>query len=169
MRRIESQALIGFIQHADKPLKNLVATVENEFCSLVLTSLDDKPIAQTERLFLVATTRAANTGMKWNDKRTSLIDWGTEPSVIEPVKGFVILKGINSAGQIEAVPLDSGAKPLGKPIAADATADGFRLLLGEPATPWYLIHVVAPDPRRSVHQESERGPAVSSGSFVVTP
>ena len=112
-----SQGLIGFIQHADKPLKNLVATVENEFCSLVLTALDDKPIAQADRLLLVATARAANTGMKWNDKRTSLTDWGTEPSVIEPVRGFVILKDLNPAGQIEAVPLDSGAKPLGKPIA----------------------------------------------------
>jgi hypothetical protein len=137
-----SQALIGFLQRADKTLKNLAATVENEFCSLVLTSLDDKPIAQADRLLLVATARAANTGMKWNDARTSLTDWGAEPSVIEPVKGFVTLKGINSAGQIEVMPLDSGAKPLGKPIQAEKTADGYRLPLGEPATPWYLIRIV---------------------------
>ena len=137
-----SQALIGFVQHADKPLKNLAATVENEFCSIVLTSLDDKPIAQTDRLLLVATARAANTGMKWNDKRTSLTDWGTEPTVIEPVKGFVTLRGINAVGQIEVTPLDSGAKPLGKPIPAEKTADGYRFPLGEPATPWYLIRIV---------------------------
>ena len=49
--------------------------------------------------------------MKWNDKRTTLTDWGTEPTLIEPVKGFVILRGIDAAKQIEAVPLDSGAKP----------------------------------------------------------
>ncbi len=41
-----SQAVIGFVQHADKPLKNLAATVENEFCSIILTSLEDKPIAR---------------------------------------------------------------------------------------------------------------------------
>lgn len=137
-----SQALIGFIRHADKPLKNLATTVENEFCSIVLVSLDDKPIAETDRLLLVATARAANTGMKWNDKRTSLTDWGTEPSLIEPVKGFITLKDIRSARQMEATPLDSGAKPLGKPIPAEKTADGYRFPLGETVTPWYLIRVV---------------------------
>jgi hypothetical protein len=127
------------IRHADKPLKNLAATVENEFCSLLLSSLDDKPIAQADRLFLVATARAANTGMKWNDKRTSLTDWGTEPSVIEPVKGFVTLKGITSVRQIEVVPLDSGAKRLGQPVPAETTPDGCHFRIGEPATPWYLV------------------------------
>jgi hypothetical protein len=136
-----SQALIGFVQRTDKPLKNLAATVENEFCSIVLASLDDKPIAGTDRLLLVATARAANTGMKWNDKRTSLTDWGTEPTLIEPVKGFVTLRGINSAETIEMTPLDSGAKHLGKPTPAEKTADGYRLPLGEPATPWYFIRV----------------------------
>ena len=136
-----SQALIGFMPRASKPLKNLAVTVENEFCSIILTSLSDEPIAHADRLLLVATARTANTGMKWNDKRTSLTDWGTEPTVIEPVNGFVTLRGINAVEQIEVTPLDSGAKPLGKPIPAEHTADGYRLPLGEPATPWYLIRI----------------------------
>jgi len=137
-----SQALLGFVRQAGKPLKNLAATVENEFCSVILTSLDDKPIAQADRLLLVATARAANTGMKWNEQRTSLTDWGTEPSVIEPVKGLVILKGLDAAKRVEMTPLNSGAKPLGKAIPAEKTADGHRLALGEPTTPWYLIRIV---------------------------
>jgi len=136
-----SQALIGFIQHADRPLKNLAATVENEFCAVVLTSLDDKPVAQADRLLVVTTARAANTGMEWNDKRTSLTDWGTEPSVIEPVTGFITLRGLDTADHIEVTPLDGGAKPLGKPVPAQKTADGYRFPVGEPATPWYLIRV----------------------------
>jgi hypothetical protein len=136
-----SQALIGFVRQADKPLPNLAAAVENEFCSIMLTSLDDKPIAQADRLLLVATARAANTGMKWNEQRTSLTDWGTEPSVIEPVKGSVTLKGFGSVGQIEVIPLDSGAKPLGQPIPAEKLADSYRLAIGEPVTPWYLIRI----------------------------
>jgi hypothetical protein len=136
-----SQALLGFTQHADRPRKNLAVTVENEFCSIILTSLSDKPIAQADRLLLVATARAANTGMKWNDKRTSLTDWGTEPTLIEPVKGFVTLKDIYSVERIEITPLDSGAMPLGKPIPAEETPDGYRLPLGAPATPWYLIRI----------------------------
>lgn len=138
----ESQAFIGFVKHADKPLRNLAATVENEFCAIVLTSLEDKPISQANRLLLVTTARSANTGMTWNDKRTTLTDWGTGPSVIEPVKGFVVLRGIESAKQIEAVPLDSGAKPIGKSIPAEKMQDGCRITVGEPPTPWYLIRIV---------------------------
>jgi hypothetical protein len=62
----ESQGLIGFVGRATEPLKNLTAAVDNEFCSIILTSLDDKPIAGADRLLLVATARCANTGMKWN-------------------------------------------------------------------------------------------------------
>ena len=50
-----SQAVIGFVKRAGKPLKNLAATVENEFCAILLTSLEDKPIAQANRLLLVTT------------------------------------------------------------------------------------------------------------------
>jgi hypothetical protein len=137
----KSQAVIGFLKRADKPLKNLAAAVENEFGSIVLTSLEDRPISQANRLLLVTTARSANMGMEWNDKRTTLTDWGTGPSVIEPVKGFVVLRGIDSAKQVEAVPLDSGAKPMGEPIRAEKTQDSYRMPIGDPATPWYLIRV----------------------------
>jgi len=135
-----SQAFIGHLKRVE-PLKNLAATIENEFCSVVLTALDDKPIAQADRLLLTTTARAANTGMKWNDGRTSLTDWGTEPTTIEPVRGFITLRGIESAKLVEAIPLDGGAKPLGKPVAAARTPDGWRIALGEPATTWYLIRL----------------------------
>jgi hypothetical protein len=136
-----SQGLIGFVGQARAPLRNLAAAVENEFCALLLTALDGKPIARADRLLLVATARAANTGMKWNDERTSLTDWGTAPAVIEPVRGSLTLRNLDTAETVEAIPLDSGAKPLGKPLVAERTADGWRLRLGEPATPWYLLRI----------------------------
>jgi hypothetical protein len=138
----KSQGIIGFVKYALKPPRNLAARVENEFCAIVLTSLEDKSISQASKLLLVTTARSANTGMKWNDKRTTLTDWGTEPSLIEPVKGFVVLRGIEAAKEVEAIPLDSGAKPIGKSIPAEETQDGYRIALGEPVTPWYLIHIV---------------------------
>jgi hypothetical protein len=136
-----SQGLIGFVGRAAEPLKNLTATVDNEFCSIILTSLDDKPIAEAAHLLLVATARCANTGMKWNDERTSLTDWGTGPTVIEPVTGSVTLRNIESVRQIEVTALDSGAKPLGEPAPAEKTGDGYRISIAEPTTPWYLIRV----------------------------
>jgi hypothetical protein len=115
--------------------------VENEFCSILLTALDNKPIAQADRLLLVATARAANTAMKWNDGRTSLTDWGTAPSVIEPVKGSIMLRNLRAAEGIEVTALDSSAKPLGEPVVAERTAGGWQIALGRPATPWYLLRV----------------------------
>ncbi|MHC4368600.1 MAG: hypothetical protein ACYSW8_13410 [Planctomycetota bacterium] len=51
----KSQALIGFLKGHDHKLKNLSAIVENEFCSIILTSLDSQPISGSRRLLLVAT------------------------------------------------------------------------------------------------------------------
>lgn len=136
-----SQALIGFLKHAHEPLKNLDAAVENEFGSITLTSLSDQPVSQADRLLLVAAARSANTGMKWNSERTSLIDWGTEPTVIEPVIGSVTLKGLDPAKNVEAIPLDSGAKALGNPIRAEKADGGHRISLSGTPTPWYLIRI----------------------------
>ena len=135
-----SQALIGFVKQTRKPLKNLQAAVENEFCSIVLTSLSDQPIAHADRLLLVTTARSANTGMKWNAKRTSLIDWGSEPTVIEPVKGHIVLRDIDEARKVEAIPLDSGAKAIGDPIPAERMNDGYRIAIGEPARNALVSH-----------------------------
>jgi len=67
-----SQACIGFLKDVRGPLPNLAATVENGFGAIVLTSLEDRPIATAGRLLLVTTARSANTGMKWNEERTTL-------------------------------------------------------------------------------------------------
>jgi hypothetical protein len=141
IRTDRSQGLIGFVGQAREPLRNLAVTVENEFCAILLTALDGKPIPQADRLLLVATARSANTGMKWNDKRTALTDWGTAPSVIEPVQGSITLRSLEAVERIEVIPLDSGAKPLGRPVIAERAGDGWRIALGRPATPWYLLRL----------------------------
>jgi len=102
------------------------------------TALDDSGTAAVES----PTARAANTGMKWNPERTTLTDWGTEPTVIEPVTGSITLKGIDPAQKIEIIALDSGAKALGGPVQAEKTEAGYRISVGEPVTPWYLVRVV---------------------------
>jgi len=136
-----SQACTGFMKDVREPLRNLAATVDNEFCSIVLTSLDGKPISTAERLLLVTTARSANTGMEWNDKRTTLAHWGTRPTVIEPVTGSVTLKNLETAQRIEAVPLDGAGGLLASAIPATKSAEGYQIRLGQPATPWYLIRV----------------------------
>jgi hypothetical protein len=136
-----SQSLVGYVKQNRGATSNLAAEVDNGFCALTLVSLDGRPIPQARRLLLTAGARAANTGMRWNGKRTSLEDWGKEPTVIEPVTGAVVLRGLERARSVEARALDSGGKPLAAPLAAERTAEGFRIRIGSPATVWYSIAV----------------------------
>jgi hypothetical protein len=135
------QTLIGFIRGLDKTLRNLSATVENEFCSIILTSLDSQPISRSQRLLLVATARSANTGMIWNESRTSLSDWGTAPTVIEPVRGNVVLRNLEPLQRIEVIPLDGAGGALTNPIGAHSDNGGVAFQIGQPATVWYLIRI----------------------------
>jgi hypothetical protein len=48
-----TQALIGFVRAHNKSDSNLAVQVDNTFCSVLLSSLDDKPIAEAAKLLLV--------------------------------------------------------------------------------------------------------------------
>ncbi len=137
----KSQAVIGFVKENNKALKNISVTAENEFCSIIVTSLNAEPISSSPSLLLVATARSANQDMTWNEDRTSLSNWGSAPTVIEPVKGSVTLRNIGPAEHVEAVPLNGAGKKIGQSIQAQVVADGFEIPIGEPATTWYLVRI----------------------------
>ncbi len=61
-----SQGLIGFVRQNDVGVTNLTANVQNNFCAIVLNSLDSEPIARAGRLLLTTGTRVENEGMKWD-------------------------------------------------------------------------------------------------------
>ncbi len=136
-----SQALIGFVRARDKTLRNLSAAVENEFCSIILTSLDSQSISRSKRLLLVATARSANTGMAWNEGRTSLSDWGTVPTLIEPVRGRVFLQNLEPLKHTEVIPLDGAGRALTNPIGVNGDNGSVAFEIGQPATVWYLIRI----------------------------
>jgi hypothetical protein len=137
----KSQAIIGFVKDNSKALKNISIKVENEFCSIIVASLDAEPITRSQKLLLVATARSANMGMVWNEKRKSLTDWGSAPTVIEPVKGSVTFRNIERLQSIEAVPLNGAGRRMGDSIPARVIENGFVIPIGEPATPWYLVRI----------------------------
>jgi len=138
---IKTQALIGFVKDNNRVLKNLSAEVENKFCSIILTSLDGHPISSSERLLLATTAKSANSGMIWNKKRTSLSNWGSVPTVIEPVKGKIFLRNIDPLHRIETIPLNGEGKILGDSIYIESSKKDYILNIGEPVTTWYLIKI----------------------------
>jgi hypothetical protein len=138
-----TQALIGFIKANGKAVKNLAAEISNEFATIVAASLDGKPLARADRILLSATSRAANTGEKWNDAHTGLGrgGWGQSPTLIEPVKGTVTLRGVDGGKSVSAVALDGAGKAIGAPIAGTKTKEGWAIAIGEPVTTWYVVSV----------------------------
>jgi len=136
-----SQALIGFVKSNNSALKNLSAAVENGFCSITLSSLDGRPISSSERLLLVTTARSGNSGMSWDENRTSLSNWGSAPTVVEPVEGKVVLRNLESLQRIETIPLDGAGKALGNSVIVHGVKGDFVLQIGQPATVWHLVRI----------------------------
>jgi len=138
-----AQALIGFIKANHKTLKNLGADIANNFATIVLTSMDDKPLARSDKMLLNAASRVANTDQQWNDAHSGLGRGGQghSPTLIEPVTGTVTLRNILGAKTVSAAALDGSGKPIGDPIPARRTANGWELPIGTPVTTWYVLAV----------------------------
>jgi len=136
-----SQALVGHLARQPVATKNLRAEIQTRFCALTLGALDGRPIADAGRLLLTATARSANTGMVWNEQRTSLEKWGDAPVRIEPVTGRIILTSLAPARDVVAQPMDGAGQPLGRPLPLKRTGNDWSLDLGQPATVWFVISV----------------------------
>lgn len=136
-----TQALIGFLRSNPKVLKNFSADITNHFGTLILTSLEAKPLSESGKMLLTAGSRVANTDMKWNDSHTALVKQGESPTLIEPVSGTITLRKLAKAKSVSAIALDGSGCPLGKAIPAQKTAAGWVLPIGNPVTTWYVITV----------------------------
>jgi hypothetical protein len=137
-----SQALVGFVSaNARVQTRNLSADISNRFATITLSSLDGKPINLSNRLLLTTTARDENTGSKWDARRAMLTEWGTAPTLIEPVTGWIQLKDLEGAIGVFAQPLDGAARPIGKEISGKMIEPGWEIAVGTPATTTYLIRV----------------------------
>jgi hypothetical protein len=136
-----TQALVGFLKANQKVLKNLSVDITNNFATVVLSSLDGKPLARSDRMLLTASSRVANSGMKWNEAHTKLQNAGGSPTLIEPVAGTVKLRNLEKAAGVSVAALDGAGKPVGETIRAKKTAGGWAFPIGAPVTTWYVVSI----------------------------
>jgi len=139
-----TQSLVGFIKANPKSLKNLSADLTNDFASIVLSSMDGKPIAQSGKLLLTAGSRVTNTNIKWNDQHTRVVNQGESPSLIEPVGGAIHLRDLAGAKSVRATALDGSGHTTGETISAKKSGNEWLLPVGNPVTTWYVISVQRP-------------------------
>jgi len=136
-----SQALIGYLNEHQRSVKNLAAVISNRFCTIVLNSLDSRPIAKSTRMLLTVGARVVNTDLKWNENRTALAAWGGSPTMIEPVMGKIVLRNLAKAAEVRVRVLDGAGRPIGKPITGKLMEQGWEIEIGEPASTWYEVTV----------------------------
>jgi hypothetical protein len=136
-----SQAVIGFLNAHTKELHNIIPQINNRFACLTLSALDGRPIARSSHLLLTTGAGVGNTGEEWNETRSALKQWGTSPTLIEPVTGQLILRNLEAAIGVTLTALDGRGAPIGAPVAAEKTAQGWRIQLGKQVTTWYEISV----------------------------
>jgi len=136
-----SQGLVGFVRQNDAGVTNLTAKVRNNFCAIVLNSLDTRPIAQAGRLLLTTGTRVENEGMQWDAARARVTEQGRSPTLIEPLTGTIILRNLTGATKVTAQALDGAGHRLGEPLVASKTAAGWEIPVGAIVTTWYEVKV----------------------------
>ena len=136
-----TQGLVGFVRANEKSVSNLKTDVKNRFCTIWLTSMDGKPIAQSSRMMLIAAGPEENTGERWNTADTGLTHWGGPPTLIDQVRGTLTLRHLDDAHAVLLQPINGAGQPEGPAIHARKTSAGWVLPLGKPVTPWYEVIV----------------------------
>lgn len=90
-----------------------VSTSTNNFASMMLTALDGKPMEKTRLILLTVIDKAENSGMIWNQSRTSVGDqWGTGPVQVDGVAALITIHTVRTAPVVYA--LAPTGKRLGK-------------------------------------------------------
>jgi hypothetical protein len=107
------------------------------FGALTLVDLDGRDLMTTRRALLTLVGGAENSGMGWNEERTSVGDqWGDGPVVAE---GIPCVISIPTARALRVFPLDASGKR-GPPLAVTRKEERLTFRVGpESKTLWYEI------------------------------
>jgi hypothetical protein len=94
-----SQAFAGFKPVKKVTLINVELELKSAFAVVMVTSLDDQPLAASKRILVSALGNAVNSGMTLSPSRNRLENAGVSPVLVEPIEGHLALRGLTAAGQ----------------------------------------------------------------------
>ena len=140
-----SQGIVGFQKERKIETFHLATEIQNPFASIVLSSLSETPIRRANKLLLTACARWENTAVVWNQRTTLWDEWGHGPTLIEPVKGWVLLKELDGAVAVLLTPLDGSGLPItNTPIQGRRMETGWEIQVGlaDYPTNQYFIEVI---------------------------
>lgn len=122
-----SQGAISFATAQAIQLSETKIELKSPFGVVIVTSLDDQPIAASKRLLVSALGNAINSGMKLTTNRGGFVSVGAAPILVEPLVGRVTIAN-QAAGTVHCYPLEvSGARK--KEIAIETLGGALALEL----------------------------------------
>lgn len=120
-----TQGVVGFAEGKKIELDGLTLQTTNPFAVILATSLEpDKGFSESKQILVTTIARTRNTGMKYNNDHTELLEVGGPPMLIEPVTVNLQLK---RKGRYTVHVLDHLGRKTGqtiKPKGKNITLDG---------------------------------------------
>lgn len=137
----KTESLIGFMPEATSLLKHLKIKIKNDFAAISIVSVDNKPLATSEKILLITTGQTGMSGMKFSDDRRRLVVPGAKPTTIEVITGEIVLSGLTNAKKVIMEPLDGSGNPL-KSKTLSVNGGSTKINIGKDVTVWYYLQVV---------------------------
>jgi Carbohydrate binding domain (family 11) len=93
-----TQAFAGFKPQQKVSLGNLELELTNAYAVVIVTALDDQPLATSKRILVSALGNAVNSGMTLGPGRNRLENAGVSPVLVEPIVGRLGLHALTGGG-----------------------------------------------------------------------
>jgi hypothetical protein len=92
-----SQGFVGFKPSQKVQLANLELELGSAFALVLVTALDDQPLAASKRILVSALGNAVNSGMTLAPGRNRLENPGVSPVLVEPIVGRLALRSLTGS------------------------------------------------------------------------
>ncbi len=138
----KTQGAVGFLNKVNVHCDDVLIKVDTDFCSLFLTSLDNKPLKESKHILITSVGRIRNKGAEYEmdkDNYMKLKSLGSAPFIAEPVKARIQLK--NNAKKIKVYPVDeNGFRIDGREIKVFNEGGDFKFMIND-IIPYYEVVV----------------------------
>jgi len=120
------------------PVSITLEPTQSGCATIAVTAMDGRPLATSARILVSGLGRTVNSGAVWREDGRSLLQWGTAPTLIEPLRGTVSLQ---SGADLRGWRLNGAGNRAGV-VAVSPVPNGLALQL-DPAhgTAWYELNV----------------------------
>lgn len=88
-----TKAVYGFVgKEGGLDLTDAMFNVKTDFATVAISTLTDEPINNSSNMLLTAVGRAENTGFKYNEDRSQVLDVGSGPIQVEVIEATIEIK-----------------------------------------------------------------------------